>query len=626
MSYGFFKAAAVSFPVKLGDTMANAERIYEKIKEAESRGAELVVFQELALTGYTCADLFVRESFYKAQLDGLKELLSKTKSSDILVCLGMAIESGGRLFNAAVYMQKGKLLCAIPKTYIPNYNEFYEKRWFTSGKFRNGDTVTVLGEEIPFSENILLRGDGGAVIGTEICEDLWVAEAPSGKLSRSGATVIVNPSASNELIGKKAYRRNLVSMQSARCMAGYVYASAGVGESSTDLVFSGHVMIADNGHMICDDNDTLVCGVIDIERCLNDRKKFNSDAWEVSRKMLEIPFERSKESILPDVVDAYPFVPGDRTDLYSRCSEILGLQARGLMQRINATGIKKVVLGLSGGLDSTLALLVCITAYTKLGLPLTDILCISMPGFGTSERTKLIAADLAKVFGVNFKEIDITKACKQHLKDLEHPEDLYDITYENTQARERTQILFDYANKINGLLIGTGDMSELALGWCTYNGDHMSNYAVNCGVPKTLVKFIIAAYAEEAKKNGKDGIFDTLMRVYELPISPELLPTDEKGEIAQHTEGTIGKYDLHDFFLYHYLRNGFSYDKIFALAKIAFSNVDEEEINRTLDIFYKRFRTQQFKRSCIPDGVKVGSVSVSPRGDLRMPSDISMIY
>lgn len=626
MNYGFFKAAAVSFPVKLGDTLENAERIYGKIKEAAKQGAELVVFQELALTGYTCADLFVRESFYQAQLEGLSHLLSKTKSSDILICIGMAVEQGGRLFNAAVYMQKGKLLCAIPKKYIPNYNEFYEKRWFTSGKFRNGDTINLLGEEIPFSDNILLKGSGGAVIGTEICEDLWVAEAPSGALCRSGATIIVNPSASNELIGKKSYRRNLVSMQSARCMAGYVYASAGIGESSTDLVFSGHVMIADNGHMICDDSDTLICGVIDIERCLNDRKKFNSDAWDISKKMLEIPFERSEKTCLPEYVDAYPFVPSDRTDLFARCSEILNLQARGLMQRISATGIQNAVLGLSGGLDSTLALLVCYTAYRKLGLPITNIHCISMPGFGTSARTKSIASDLAKGFGVSFKEIDITKACKQHLKDLEHAEDLYDITYENTQARERTQILFDYANKINGLLIGTGDMSELALGWCTYNGDHMSNYAVNCGVPKTLVKFIIAAYAEEAKKNAQEGIFDVLMRVYELPISPELLPTDANGEIAQHTEGTIGKYDLHDFFLYHYLRNGFSYEKIFVLAKIAFKNVNEEEIQKTLDIFYKRFRTQQFKRSCLPDGVKVGSVSVSPRGDLRMPSDISVIY
>lgn len=413
-------------------------------------------------------------------------------------------------------------------------------------------------------------------------------------------------------------------MQSGRCRAGYVYASCGVGESSTDLVFSGHCMIAENGKIVKEGVDDYIVGVIDVEKCVNDRRKFNSDVWSSAPEIIESNIvTEAWPVILPETVDAYPFVPSNKDDLKDRCMEILSLQSRGLMQRLNATDIEKVVLGLSGGLDSTLALIVCAEAYNKLGRNKKDIHCITMPGFGTSEKTLNISRNLAKAFGVTLKEIDIKKACEQHLKDIGHALDKYDVTYENVQARERTQILFDYANMTNGLVIGTGDMSELALGWCTYNGDHMSNYAVNVGVPKTLVKWIVNVYADYTDDTV---VRDFLKDIVDLPISPELLPTDENGNIQQKTEESIGKYDLHDFFLYNYMRNGFGREKILALAKIAFPKMKEEEIEKTLDIFYTRFRTQQFKRSCIPDGVKIGSVSLSPRGDLRMPSDLKVLY
>lgn len=413
-------------------------------------------------------------------------------------------------------------------------------------------------------------------------------------------------------------------MQSGRCRAVYVYASCGVGESSTDLVFSGHCMIAENGKIVKEGVDDYIVGVIDVEKCVNDRRKFNSDVWSSAPEIIESNIvTEAWPVILPETVDAYPFVPSNKDDLKGRCMEILSLQSRGLMQRLNATDIEKVVLGLSGGLDSTLALIVCAEAYKKLGRNKKDIHCITMPGFGTSEKTLNISRNLAKAFGVTLKEIDIKKACEQHLKDIGHALDKYDVTYENVQARERTQILFDYANMTNGLVIGTGDMSELALGWCTYNGDHMSNYAVNVGVPKTLVKWIVNVYADYTDDTV---VRDFLKDIVDLPISPELLPTDENGNIQQKTEESIGKYDLHDFFLYNYMRNGFGREKILALAKIAFPKMKEEEIEKTLDIFYTRFRTQQFKRSCIPDGVKIGSVSLSPRGDLRMPSDLKVLY
>ena len=621
-NYGYYKVAAASFPVVLGDSYANADTIIKLIKRASEEDVALIVFPEMSITGYTCADMFLHKELYKnaeAALDIIKKF---TAGKEILVCVGMPVEEHGRLFNCAVYVQNAKIIGVVPKTYIPNYGEFYEKRWFVSASCRTSDTITLLNEDVPFSENLILRGDDDIMIGTEICEDLWVDSPPSGLLSRAGATIIVNPSASNDLIGKREYRRNLVKMQSGRCRLGYVYASSGEGESSTDLVFSGHCIIAENGHLIAEGQDEMITGLIDIEKCVNDRRRYNSNMWEKATGIIEAHIQvPSTKAMLPESVDPYPFVPKKADELTDRCDEILSLQVRGLVQRLRSTGIENVVIGISGGLDSTLAMLVCLKAFDTLGITRKKIHCITMPGFGTSSTTKGISTRLMEEAGVSSKTIDITNACRVHLNDLEHPDDLYDVTYENVQARERTQILFDYANMVNGLVIGTGDMSELALGWCTYNGDHMSNYGVNAGVPKTLVKYLVA----NSGKFFTPELHQILLEVCDLPISPELLPTDENGNIAQKTEESIGKYDLHDFFLFHYMRNGFSYDKIYMLAKIAYPQIDENEIKSTLDIFFKRFRTQQFKRSCIPDGVKVGTVSLSPRGDLRLPSDLTKI-
>lgn len=627
--YGYYRVASSAFEIALGDVETNVSRILDIIERAEKEDVQLIVFPELSLTGYTCGDLFLRNSFYKECERGLERLLRETRDKDLLVCVGMPIEGQGKLFNGAVYIQRGSIKGIVPKTYIPNYNEFYEKRWFVSSECRTSDELEILGERVAFTEKLLLVGDKNVVIGTEICEDLWVDAPPSGLLSRAGATIIVNPSASNELIGKKKYRRDLVKMQSGRCRSGYVYASSGLGESTTDLVFSGHCMIAENGRILEEGTDEYIVGVIDIERCINDRRKFNSDVWSKVPNIVERKIEvKSKEVVLPKEVDAYPFVPRDNEELRERCEEVLTLQAKGLMQRLKATNINKVVLGVSGGLDSTLALLVCCLAFDKLGLSRENIYTITMPGFGTTKKTKTLADELMEKLGTTSKVIDIKASCEQHMKDIGHELDVYDITYENVQARERTQILFDYANMVDGLVIGTGDLSELALGWCTYNGDHMSNYAVNIGVPKTLVKYLVNAYAEVyAEDKGTRSTKGVLKDIVDLPISPELLPTDKEGNMVQKTEESIGKYDLHDFFLYNYLRNGYSKEKIRELCKIGFKGkVTEEEIETTLDTFYKRFRTQQFKRSCIPDGVKIGSVSLSPRGDLRMPSDIAKIY
>lgn len=618
--YGYVKVSGCSFPIKLGDVEANAKSMVDGVVRAKEERVDILVFPELSLTGYTCGDLFLRHDFYVKTLDALDTVRGYTMG--ITVCVGMQIEQGGRQFNCAVWLKDQHVIGVVPKTYIPNYSEFYEKRWFVSSSCKISDTVEVLGDIVPFSENLLIDFGNNIVVGTEICEDLWIDCPPSGMLSRAGATIIVNPSASPETIGKSEYRRNLVKMQSARCKCGYIYVSSGVGESSTDLVFSGHVMIAENGRLMQDSYNTTITALIDVEKCTNERRMLNSDAWTSVQNIKMIVVERENKYHFPTSVDRFPFIPKDSNERDKRCDEILSLQARGLVQRMSATGIYDVVLGLSGGSDSTLALLVCVEAMSRLGVDNSHICCISMPCFGTTERTKTNARSLAESFGVTYKEIDITQACKQHLSDLEHEFDVCDIAYENTQARERTQILFDYANMHNCLVIGTGDMSELALGWCTYNGDHMSNYAVNASVPKTLVKHIIKTKAKSFKCN----IRETLLSICNTPISPELLPIASDGTIEQKTEESIGKYDLHDFFLYNYLRNGFSRDKIFLLAKVAFDDLSDTEIMTTLDIFYTRFRTQQFKRSCIPDGVKVGSVALSPRGDLRMPSDLATLY
>lgn len=633
LGYGFYKVAAVTFPIVLGDVFENAKRICDYIKKAEKEHVQLLVFPELSLTGYTCGDMFLRKELSEQTEYALRDIKTATSGNRVLVCVGMPVEDHGKLFNCAVYIQSGEIKGVVPKTYIPNYGEFYEKRWFVSATCRTSNTICLLGDTVPFSEKLLLKGESDVVIATEICEDLWVDSPPSGLLSRAGATIIVNPSASNDLIGKRKYRRDLVKMQSGRCRAGYVYASSGAGESSTDLVFSGHCIIAENGKILAETTDimqdeAMIVNVIDIEKCVNDRRKYNSDVWVnvpdiVSNRIFvsEFPYD------LPDKVEPYPFVPKNKEERKQRCAEILKLQAKGLIQRIKATGLDNAVIGISGGLDSTLALLVTCIAFDALGISRKHIYTFTMPGFGTTNKTKGLAEELMEHLGTTYASIDIKAACTQHLKDIGHPLNVYDITYENVQARERTQILFDKANMLNALVIGTGDLSELALGWCTYNGDHMSNYAVNVGVPKTLVKYLVDTYADiYAEDNGTRSTKGVLKDIVDLPISPELLPTDKKGNMVQKTEESIGKYDLHDFFLYHYLRNGFGKEKILALAKIAFPKVTDEEIIKTLDIFYHRFRTQQFKRSCIPDGPKVGSVSLSPRGDLRLPSDLMKMY
>lgn len=633
LGYGFYKVAAVTFPIVLGDVFENAKRICDYIKKAEKEHVQLLVFPELSLTGYTCGDMFLRKELSEQTEYALRDIKTATSGNRVLVCVGMPVEDHGKLFNCAVYIQSGEIKGVVPKTYIPNYGEFYEKRWFVSATCRTSNTICLLGDTVPFSEKLLLKGESDVVIATEICEDLWVDSPPSGLLSRAGATIIVNPSASNDLIGKRKYRRDLVKMQSGRCRAGYVYASSGAGESSTDLVFSGHCIIAENGKILAETTDimqdeAMIVNVIDIEKCVNDRRKYNSDVWVnvpdiVSNRIFVSGFPYD----LPDKVEPYPFVPKNKEERKQRCAEILKLQAKGLIQRIKATGLDNAVIGISGGLDSTLALLVTCIAFDALGISRKHIYTFTMPGFGTTNKTKGLAEELMEHLGTTYASIDIKAACTQHLKDIGHPLNVYDITYENVQARERTQILFDKANMLNALVIGTGDLSELALGWCTYNGDHMSNYAVNVGVPKTLVKYLVDTYADiYAEDNGTRSTKGVLKDIVDLPISPELLPTDKKGNMVQKTEESIGKYDLHDFFLYHYLRNGFGKEKILALAKIAFPKVTEEEISKTLDIFYHRFRTQQFKRSCIPDGPKVGGVALSPRGDLRLPSDLMKMY
>ncbi len=633
LGYGFYKVAAVTFPIVLGDVFENARRICDYIKKAEKEHVQLLVFPELSLTGYTCGDMFLRKELSEQTEYALRDIKTATSGNRVLVCVGMPVEDHGKLFNCAVYIQSGEIKGVVPKTYIPNYGEFYEKRWFVSATCRTSNTICLLGDTVPFSEKLLLKGESDVVIATEICEDLWVDSPPSGLLSRAGATIIVNPSASNDLIGKRKYRRDLVKMQSGRCRAGYVYASSGAGESSTDLVFSGHCIIAENGKILAETTDimrdeAMIVNVIDIEKCVNDRRKYNSDVWVnvpdiVSNRIFVSGFPYD----LPDKVEPYPFVPKNKEERKQRCAEILILQAKGLIQRIKATGLDNAVIGISGGLDSTLALLVTCIAFDALGISRKHIYTFTMPGFGTTNKTKGLAEELMEHLGTTYASIDIKAACTQHLKDIGHPLNVYDITYENVQARERTQILFDKANMLNALVIGTGDLSELALGWCTYNGDHMSNYAVNVGVPKTLVKYLVDAYADiYAEDNGTRSTKGVLKDIVDLPISPELLPTDKKGNMVQKTEESIGKYDLHDFFLYHYLRNGFGKEKILELAKIAFPKVKDEEISKTLDIFYHRFRTQQFKRSCIPDGPKVGSVALSPRGDLRLPSDLMKMY
>ena len=630
-NFGFVKVAAAVPAVKVADVTFNAAQILTQLKQAAKQGVRAVVFPELGLTGYTCADLFLKPTLLDAAERELAKLLTQTKNLDVVFMVGLPVRAGAVLLNAAAVCYKGQICGVVPKTYLPNYNEFYEGRWFVRALAFSGEAVTLCGQTVPAGTDILFKA-GGFTFGVEICEDLWATVPPSCEAALQGADVIFNLSASNALVGKHAYVRQLVAQQSARCLCGYVYASCGFGESTTDVVFGSNALIFENGHELAcstrfSHTPQLVCAEMDVERLQNERRvntSFRTDsALETAAPYEIIDLEQPVVEVkkLTRRVDPLPFVPLG-AELDAHCAEIFNIQTTALATRLLAAHSKTAVLGISGGLDSTLALLVTARTFDKLGWPREQIIGVTMPGFGTTDRTYHNALTLMKKLGVTVKEISIKKACEQHFKDIGHDGKKHDSTYENAQARERTQILMDVANQSGGLVVGTGDLSELALGWCTYNGDHISMYGVNGGVPKTLVKSLVTWVAahETADKKTQAVLAD----VVATPISPELLPADGKGRITQKTEDLVGPYVLHDFFLYYFLRHGFGPQKILFLAKHAFAGqFKETEVQKWLGVFMRRFFSQQFKRSCMPDGPKVGSVSLSPRGDLKMPSEAS---
>jgi NAD+ synthase (glutamine-hydrolysing) len=626
---GMFRVAAVSPELKVADVAFNLAAIEAATLQAADQEAHLIVFPELALTGYSCGDLFYQQSLLEQAREGLTALTALSDQTGMILIVGAPVRQSGRLFNAAVVMSHGRICGVVPKTYLPNTQEFYEERWFSSAADQVDDQLTWLAEAPPFGTDLLFDVDGvpDCLFGIEICEDAWVASPPSGAMAAAGATLLVNLSASPEILGKCSYRRALVEAQSARCLAAYIYASAGPGESSTDLVFSGHSLIAEYGQVLDETPrfqfaTQIAIADIDIQRLVHERLRNNSYAASQSeQEFLLIPVEaaqRQADNLLRPI-DRTPFVPADNAERQARCEEIFAIQTTGLMKRLLHTGSQKVVLGISGGLDSTLALLVAVKAFDRLEWSRDDILAVTMPGFGTTARTRTNAETLARELGVCLRSISIDAAVRQHFTDIGQDPDKHDITYENSQARERTQILMDLANQVGGLVVGTGDLSELALGWATYNGDHMSMYGVNASVPKTLVRYLIEWCADVAF-SGRTS--EVLHDVCATPVSPELLPPDACGDISQKTEDHVGPYELHDFFLYHVVRNQFAPRKIHDLACRAFADdYPRAEILEWLRLFYRRFFAQQFKRSCLPDGPKVGSVSLSPRGDWRMPSD-----
>lgn len=629
-NYGYFNVACATPNVAIGNVEQNVKYIVETIHQARQE-TQLLVFPELCISGYTCADLFYQELLLEKSKEALRTICLHN-DSEMIIVVGLPLMEGNHLFNCAAFLYKKTILGIVPKTYIPNYNEFYEKRWFSSANQRSGDTITLFGKNVPFTPDFILHDESsGANISCDICEDVWVPIPPSTYHTLHGANIIVNLSASNETIGKAEYRREIIKTHSAKCFCGYVYASAGKNESTTDVVFSGHNIICDNGHLINEstfkEQQLLTYGEIDITKCQSDRLKFNTSMQtDEKRQYVRISCTMKKNFAplkLVRRISPYPFVPQNIKKRRSRCQEILKIQATGLAQRLKKIHCRKLVLGISGGLDSTLALIVAKEAFDMNGYDVKDILAITMPGFGTSKRTQNNAVSLMNLFHTSVKEISIKDACLQHYKDIQHDPAVLDITYENTQARERTQILMDLANTYNAIVLGTGDLSELALGWCTYNGDHMSMYAVNASIPKTLVRNLVETYSAEMRAAGNYEIAEILDDICHTPVSPELLPPHDNDEIAQITENTIGSYDYHDFFLYHMLRNNYSPRKIYALACIAFGEDKKGILKETMSIFYQRFFTQQFKRSCLPDGVKVGSICLSPRGDWKMPSDAS---
>ncbi len=631
----FIRVASVAPELRVADVQFNVEKIRSAMGEAVRKGVSIVLFPELCITGSTCADLFSQTLLLGNALKALQYLANETKDLGIHAIVGLPINLVGRLYNCAAFIAGGEVLGIVPKRFLPTTNEFYEQRWFSSGERFGPSQVKMSGLSVPFGQNLLfaVHDPVPCILGIEICEDLWAVEPPSGGQALSGANIIFNPSASNELIGKNPYRKDLVKMQSARCVAGYVYASAGPGESSTDVVYSGHCLIGENGVILAESErfrfeTQMILGDIDLDRLRHDRLRHGSFSFGIPQsdyRMISCPnlVHGSNEKPLGIIRphSPTPFIPSDPCLRATICQEIFAIQTTGLIKRLKHVGAKTVVIGISGGLDSTLALLVAIQAFDGLALDRGNILTVTMPGLGTSQRTKSNAEELAKLVEVGLKVIPIHDAVNQHFRDIEHSEEIQDVTYENAQARERTQVLMNLANKHGGFVVGTGDLSEAAMGWCTFNGDHISMYHVNIGVPKTLVRFVIE-WCAEAKYSG--AVSNVLHQICDTPISPELLPVGEDGDLEQMTEKIIGPYELHDFFLFHLVRHGQRPSKILYLAELAFQNrYDRETILHWLEVFLRRFFNQQFKRSVMPDGPKIGSVALSPRGDWRMPSDAS---
>ena len=627
LEYGFVRVGAIVNKLVLASPMDNAKEIVKMIRKADKEGVSIVTTPELALTGYTCGDLFLQDELLDETEKALSIIIESTKDLDIISIIGMPLRCNNQLLNTAVVIEKGNIIGIVPKSYIPNYSEFYEKRWFTSSFDLRVSEVKLLGQVVPISTKLLFRDNKyrEVTFAIEICEDLWAVNPPSNNHTLNGASIIFNLSSSNEIVGKDSYRRNLVSMQSAKTISGYVYASSGIMESTSDLVFGGASLIYENGKLLKSNKrfeleSNLIYTDIDVKRLINERcrnSSFTSSVYNGDYKVIEVNV-CDKIKILDRTYKMYPFIPVN--DKEKRFEEILEIQSSALARRILHLNNTKCVIGMSGGLDSTLAFLVIVRAFRKLGRDNKDIIGVSMPGFGTTDRTYLNAINLVKEYGATFREVSIKEASILHMSDIGLDESDRSVTYENIQARERTQILMDIANMLGGIVIGTGDLSELALGWCTYNGDHMSMYSVNSSIPKTLVRYLV----EYVKDNCTDKRKKILTDILDTPISPELLPPDEAGNILQKTESSIGPYVLHDFFLYHLLRYGASFKKIYLLAKLTFKDsFSDDEIKKWLKVFVRRFYTQQFKRNAVPDGVKVGTISLSPRGDLRMPSEAS---
>ena len=622
MKDGFVSVACGTPKLRLADCNYNAEQTFTLMRKAEKAGAKVLVLPELGLTGYSCGDLFYQDTLLRSAEEALSTVLAATRNLEVVTAVGLPLRVNNKLYNCAAIIQKGAVLGVVPKTHLPNYGEFYEKRQFAAAPEENG-TVTLLGKSVPFGNKLVFRCDTmpDLALGFEICEDMWAPCSPAVDLAAAGATVVGNLSASNDIIGKDSYRRQLVTMQSAKLLCGYVYSSCGEGESTSDVVFGAHQMIAENGTMLAERrfDGGLLVSEVDVQKLCYERRR--TQMFDKTPVVQEIPFSLTlSETKLTRYVAPQPFVPEGKEDRDARCREILLIASLGLKQRLEHTGAKTAVVGLSGGLDSTLAVLITGLAMKMLDRPMTDIVAVTMPCFGTTDRTKNNAVILAEQMGATLRTVDISASVRSHFKDIGHDMEDHSVTFENGQARERTQVLMDIANQTGGIVIGTGDLSELALGWCTYNGDHMSMYGVNASIPKTLVRHLVAYLARDNAKKD-EALHDVLEDILDTPVSPELLPA-VKGEISQRTEDLVGPYELHDFFLYYILRWGFSPRKVYRLALYALGKqYSREVILKWLKTCYRRFFSQQFKRNCLPDGPKVGSVALSPRGDWRMPSD-----